>query len=77
MNNTDATIGNAFDNQFFRRFRRKAETFLTCSACSLACCIWAAAISKVDSRTGAVNGARSDQANVTLDGLDDNDQTQG
>ncbi|HVI07505.1 MAG TPA: carboxypeptidase-like regulatory domain-containing protein, partial [Candidatus Binatia bacterium] len=30
-----------------------------------------------DSRSGAVNGARSDQTNVTLDGVDDNDQTQG
>jgi hypothetical protein len=30
-----------------------------------------------DSRGGAVNGARSDQSNVTLDGLDDNDQLEG
>ena len=30
-----------------------------------------------DSRSGAVAGARSDQSNVTLDGLDDNDQTNG
>ena len=30
-----------------------------------------------DSRSGAVNGARSDQTNVTLDGVDDNDQTLG
>lgn len=30
-----------------------------------------------DSRLGAVAGARSDQGNVTLDGLDDNDQTNG
>ena len=30
-----------------------------------------------DSRGGAVNGARSDQTNVTLDGLDDNDQLKG
>jgi hypothetical protein len=31
----------------------------------------------VDSRGGAVNGARSDQTNITLDGLDDNDQLEG
>ncbi|HTR24570.1 MAG TPA: TonB-dependent receptor [Terriglobales bacterium] len=31
----------------------------------------------VDSRSGAVAGARSDQSSVTVDGLDDNDQTQG
>ncbi len=32
---------------------------------------------QTDSRSGAVAGARSDQANVTLDGVDDNDQTNG
>ena len=32
---------------------------------------------KNDSRGGAINGARSDQSNVTLDGLDDNDQLEG
>jgi hypothetical protein len=30
-----------------------------------------------DSRSGSVNGARSDQTNVTLDGVDNNDQTLG
>jgi hypothetical protein len=30
-----------------------------------------------DSRNGAVNGGRSDQANITIDGIDDNDQTKG
>ena len=30
-----------------------------------------------DSRSGAVAGARSDQSNVTLDGVDNNDQTRG
>ncbi len=30
-----------------------------------------------DSRSGAVNGARSDQSNVTLDGVDVNDQNSG
>jgi hypothetical protein len=30
-----------------------------------------------DSRGGAVNGARSDQTNITLDGLDNNDQLNG
>jgi hypothetical protein len=31
----------------------------------------------VDSRAGSVNGGRSDQTNVTLDGVDDNDQATG
>ena len=30
-----------------------------------------------DSRTGTVNGVRSDQDNITMDGLDDNDQRNG
>ena len=30
-----------------------------------------------DSRSGAVNGERSDQGNLTLDGVDDNDQVNG
>ncbi len=30
-----------------------------------------------DTRNGAVNGARSDQSNITLDGIDVNDQTAG
>jgi hypothetical protein len=32
---------------------------------------------QTDSRSGAVNGVRSDQGNVTLDGIDDNDQVNG
>ncbi|MFZ0662229.1 MAG: TonB-dependent receptor [Acidobacteriaceae bacterium] len=30
-----------------------------------------------DSRSGAVNGVRSDQGNITVDGIDDNDQVYG
>ena len=30
-----------------------------------------------DTRSGAVNGGRSDQTNVTLDGVDNNDQNNG
>jgi hypothetical protein len=28
----------------------------------------------IDSRSGSVSGGRSDQGNITLDGMDDNDQ---
>ena len=35
------------------------------------------AAQNLDSRQGAVSGARSDQGNVTLDGVDDNDQVNG
>ena len=30
-----------------------------------------------DPRSGAVNGGRSDQGNITVDGIDDNDQVNG
>jgi hypothetical protein len=33
--------------------------------------------SSADSRSGSVNGARSDQTNITLDGVDNNDQLEG
>jgi hypothetical protein len=33
--------------------------------------------SRSDSRAGAVNGARSDQTNITLDGVDNNDELEG
>ncbi len=35
------------------------------------------AVKDQDSRNGAVNGARSDQSNITLDGVDVNDQSHG
>jgi len=34
-------------------------------------------VNQQDSRSGAVNGARSDQSNITLDGVDVNDQSRG
>ncbi|HZC24613.1 MAG TPA: carboxypeptidase-like regulatory domain-containing protein, partial [Candidatus Binatia bacterium] len=35
------------------------------------------AVKDQDSRSGSVNGARSDQSNITLDGVDVNDQSHG
>ena len=37
----------------------------------------ATSIATLDTRSGAVNGARSDQSNITLDGVDVNDQIKG
>ena len=51
---------------------------LTFSACSPGSSTLGRSINQdQDSRNGAVAGARSDQSNVTLDGLDDNDQQNG
>ena len=61
----------------------KAAIRLPFSVCSLASRIseettrTGASQRNEDSRGGAVNGARSDQTNITLDGLDNNDQLKG
>ncbi len=61
----------------FRRCRWKA-TFPTCSACSPACSISACTTIKATTAAAAASaGARSDQNNSTLDGLDNNDQVRG
>ena len=54
----------------------KPATSPICSPCSPACSTCPSATTS-DSRSGAVNGGRSDQGNVTLDGVDDNDQVGG
>ncbi len=57
----------------FNRFRWRAATCPICSAFSLACFISANKTPQNnDSRSGAVAGARSDQGNITLDGIDNN-----
>jgi len=82
VNTTDATMGNAFGRTQIERLpfdgRDPVEIlslqpgvlFIDTSAQT--------GVDKTnDSRSGAVNGGRSDQANVTLDGVDDNDQLNG
>jgi len=78
VNTVDATLGNAFDSSqiaFLPSEGRNAVELLSLQA----------GVTYVgnqvnvgaDSRGGAVNGARSDQTNVTVDGLDNNDQLEG
>ena len=83
LNFTDATIGNAISNAQIETIpidSRNVADLLSLqpgvlyfgnnnSASNPA--------ATTDSRLGAVAGARSDQGNITLDGLDDNDQTFG
>lgn len=78
LNNTDATIGNAFNNQTIEALPsegRNVPDLLSLQPGVLY--LGRAADAQSDSRSGSVNGARSDQTNVTLDGLDDNNQEQG
>ncbi|MBV8436374.1 MAG: TonB-dependent receptor [Silvibacterium sp.] len=78
LNDSDATIGNALNNATIAALPsegRNVPDLLSIQPGVLY--LGQGADKQSDSRTGSVAGARSDQTNVTLDGLDDNDQTQG
>ncbi len=79
LNNTDATIGNAFDNATIQSL--PTETRNVPDLLALQPGVFYVPppqnVGTEDSRVGAVNGERSDQSNVTLDGVDDNDQLRG
>src|SRR3984957_11883574 len=78
LNNIDATIGNAFNNETIQALPsegRNVPDLLSLQPGVLY--LGRAGDQQSDSRSGSVDGARSDQTNVTLDGLDDNNQEQG
>ena len=79
LNNTDATIGNAFDNATIQAL--PTETRNVPDLLALQPGVFYVPppqnVGTEDSRTGAVNGERNRQSNVTLDGVDDNDQLRG
>ena len=78
LNDADATIGNALNNATIAALPsegRNVPDLLSVQPGVLY--LGRGSDKQSDSRTGSVAGARSDQTNVTLDGLDDNDQTQG
>lgn len=78
LNKTDASIGDALDNQILQALPAEGRNVPDLLSLQPGVLYLGRGVSKdSDSRTGAVSGARSDQGNVTLDGLDDNDQTQG
>jgi len=75
LNLTDATEGNAIGNTTIEALPmdgRNPVALLTLQPGVLYL-----GPENTDSRTGAVAGGRSDQGNVTVDGLDDNNQIQG
>ena len=75
LNLTDATEGNAIGNTTIEALPmdgRNPVALLTLQPGVLYL-----GPENTDSRTGAVAGGRSDQGNVTVDGLDDNNQMQG
>ncbi len=79
LNLVDASIGNSFDETHVRQIPlegRNVPDLLSLQA-GVAYTGNRIADKDQDTRNGAVNGARSDQSNVTLDGVDVNDQSNG
>jgi len=80
INTTDATIGNAFNSALIQALPAEGRDPYGILS-SQPGVVTVADRDQVDltqdSRGGAVNGARSDQSNLTLDGVDNNDQTKG
>ncbi len=74
LNTSDASLGNSADNALIQAL--PSETRNVPDLLSLQPGVLYLPNS-TDSRTGAVNGGRSDQGNVTIDGVDDNDQVNG
>jgi hypothetical protein len=76
LNTTDASLGNSADNaeiQALPSETRNVPDLLSLQPGVL----YLPSATTSDSRSGAVNGGRSDQGNVTIDGVDDNDQING
>jgi hypothetical protein len=80
LNMSDATIGTPFDTPQIQALPFEGNNvldLLSLQAGVLFLGDKTTSQQDSDSRSGAVDGARSDQSNVTLDGLDDNDQNKG
>ncbi len=80
LNTSDASLGNAFGENQVKQLPlegRNVPDLLTLQAGVAYTGNRSDVNRDVDTRSGAVNGARSDQSNVTLDGVDVNDQVNG
>jgi hypothetical protein len=66
LNTTDATIGNAFESRRIEELPLNARNV-----------VGLLSLQPGVTRTGYVNGGRSDQANIVLDGVDNNEQQRG
>ena len=84
INVTDATIGNSVDNTTVEALPMEGRNVPDLLSLQPGVLYLGQRFSNIsnanrdtDSRSGAVAGARSDQSNVTLDGIDNNDQRQG
>jgi hypothetical protein len=80
LNSSDATIGTPFNQTEIQSLPFEGNnvfSLLALQAGVLTLGDQLPSQQDSDSRSGAVNGARSDQSNLTLDGVDNNAQTQG
>ena len=80
LNLSDATVGTPFDTPQIQTLPFEGNNvldLLSLQAGVLFLGDKSSSQQDTDSRNGSVDGARSDQSNVTLDGLDDNDQNKG
>jgi hypothetical protein len=78
LNTTDASLGNAISNRTIQNLPMEDRNVPDLLSLQPGVLYLGHAIdAQTDSRTGSVNGVRSDQDNITIDGLDDNDQRQG
>lgn len=84
INSTDATIGNSVSNTTVEALPMEGRNVPDLLSLQPGVLYLGQKFNDVtsssrdtDSRSGAVAGARSDQSNVTLDGIDNNDQRQG
>ena len=80
LNTSDATLGNTFDQEQVKQLpleSRNVVDLLSLQAGVVFTSNRPDIDLDYDTRSGAVNGARSDQSNVTLDGVNVNDEVNG
>jgi hypothetical protein len=79
LNTTDATLGNSVGNALIESLPMEGRDPISLLTLQPGVLFLGAAGENdlVDSRSGSVSGGRSDQGDVTLDGMDDNDQIAG
>src|SRR5579872_5608066 len=78
VNTTDATLGNVFDSKQVEQLPIEARNVVELLSLQAGVMYLGNRLDQdSDTRSGAVNGVRSDQSNVTLDGIDVNDQNNG
>lgn len=77
INTSDATLGASVGNVTVESLPMEGRDPVSLLTLQPGVLFLGSENSLVDSRSGTVNGGRSDQGNITLDGMDDNDQING